>query len=53
MQEVSLLLSKVAIASVLDSEKGGRCYSCYFLFAKKDIGLRPNLDLCLLNNFLR
>ena len=44
-QEMQLLLSKGAIERVPDSERGGDCYSHYFLVPKKDVGLTPILDL--------
>ncbi|MGL5401100.1 MAG: hypothetical protein ACRDA1_12265, partial [Plesiomonas shigelloides] len=47
--EVLTLLRKGAIEMVPPSESGSGFYSRYFLVPKKDAGLRPILDLRLLN----
>lgn len=52
-KEISILLSKGAILIVpLDQSQNG-FYSRYFLVPKRDGGLRPILDLCALNRYMR
>ncbi len=51
-QELSSLLFKGAIEEIPQSGLEQGFFSCYFLLPKRDGGLRPILDLCLLNFFL-
>ncbi len=48
-QEVDTLLRKEAIERVPPLSRECRFYSRYFIFPKKDGGLRPIIDLHLLN----
>ncbi len=50
--EVMNLLKKIAKEIVPPAQSKSGFYSCYFLVPKKDGGLRPILDLRLLNNAL-
>ena len=51
--KVQTLLAKGAIERVQMPDVGRSCYSRYFLVPKRYGGLRPILDLCPLNAFLK
>lgn len=52
-QELQSLLDKEAIEHVPPPVRDSGFYICYFLVPKKDMGLHPFLELCLLNRFLQ
>ncbi len=52
-EEINNLLNKRAIRVVPASEMNKGWYSCYFVVPKKGGGLRPILDLRVLNKYLR
>ncbi|XP_039882163.1 uncharacterized protein LOC120730097 [Simochromis diagramma] len=52
-EEIKALLQKRAIRAVPASETDKGWYSCYFVVPKRGGGLRPILDLRVLNTYLR
>lgn len=52
-QEVGSLLVKSTIEQVLSPDRESGFYSRYLIVPKKDGGLRPILDLCLLNRAVK